>query len=130
MSHFTNAVEEAVLDWVANLGSPTRPAPTHVGLYTTTPTDDIGTNGTECSGSGYARQAITFVRTSQTLNPNATITFGPATAADWGTVNGFGIFSAITAGTCYAYAALTTPRAIGDGDSAEFATTDLTITLD
>jgi hypothetical protein len=132
MANLTNTAEENILDWYFTTGSaPTRPTAWWVALFVTTPTADDGTGGTECTGTGYTREQVTtFVRTSQTLNPTATLTFGPATAADWGTINGFGIYSASTSGTLYAFAALTTPRAIGDGDSAEFATTDLTITLD
>jgi len=129
MSHFTNELEERVLDWAFTTGSPTRPTAWWVGLFDTTPTDDIGTNGVENADTGYARQSVTFTRTSQTMNPSATITFGPATGA-WDTANGFGISTLVSAGVWLAYNALTTPRTLGDGDSAEFATTDLSITID
>jgi hypothetical protein len=57
------------------------------------------------------------------------VTFGPATAV-WSTVNGFGIYDAASSGNLLAFEALTTPRTLGSGDSAEFATSDLSITLD
>ncbi len=129
MADFTNALEEAMLDWAFTTGSPTRPTAWYVGLYTTTPTADDGTGGTECSNTGYARQSVSWTRTSQTMNPSATVTFGPATEA-WTQVVGFGIFSALTSGTLYAFEALTTARTLSNGDSATFATTDLSITLD
>ena len=129
MADFTDALEEVILDWAFTTGTPTRPTAWYVGLYTTTPTADAGTGGVECSNTGYARQSVTWTRTSGTLNPSAVVTFGPATEA-WTAVVGFGIFSALTAGTLYAFKALTTARTLGNGDSAEFATADLTITLD
>lgn len=126
---FTNALEELVLDWAFTTGSPTRPTAWYIGLFTVLPTADAGTGGTECSDDGYARQSVTFERTSQTMNPTATVTFGPATE-NWTEVVGFGIFSASTEGTLYAFKALTNARTLGNGDSATFATSDLTITID
>jgi hypothetical protein len=129
MADFTNLSEERVLDWWGNIGSPTRPTNHHVALFYTTPTADDGTGGTECNGVGYSRQSITWTRSAQTLNPTATITFGPATSA-WSTVNGFGIYDNSSGGNLLAFEDLTTPRTLGAGDSAEFATSDLSVTLD
>lgn len=128
---FTNGTEEDILDWYFTTGgAPTRPTVWWISLYTTKPTADAGTGGVECSDGGYARQEVTtWVRTDQTLNPDAVVTFGAATEA-WTEVVAFGVHSAITAGTLYAFKALTTARTLGDGDSAEFAVADLTITLD
>lgn len=128
---FTNSTEEDLLDWYFTSGAaPTRPTAWYVGLFTVIPSADDGTGGTECSDTGYSRQQVTtFVRTNQTLNPTAALTFGPAVGA-WTQVVAFGIWSASSAGTLYAFAPLTTSRTLGDGDSAEFATSDLTITID
>jgi hypothetical protein len=129
MADFTNTLEERVLDWAFTTGSPTRPTNWYVGLFEVTPTADDGTGGTECTGTGYARQSVTWTRSAQTMNPSATVTFGPASGA-WSTVNGFGIWDSLTSGVLLAFEDLTTPRTLGDGDSAEFATADLSITLD
>jgi hypothetical protein len=129
MADFTNSTEELILDWWGNLGSPTRPSAHWIALFNTTPTADDGTGGTENSNSGYARQSVTWVRSAQTLNPTATVTFGPAGEA-WAQVNGFGVFTLVTGGTLMAFEDLTTARTLGNGDSAEFATADLSITLD
>jgi hypothetical protein len=131
MANLTNTAEENILDWYFTSGAaPTRPTAWWIGLYTVIPSADDGTGGTECSNTGYARQQVTtFVRTSQTLNPTATLTFGPATE-NWTEVVAFGVFSAVTSGTLYGFASLTTARTVNNGDSAEFATSDLTITLD
>lgn len=129
MADYTNEAEERSLDWLWTAGSPTRPTAWYVGLFTTTPTADDGTGGTECSNAGYARQSVTLVRTLQTVNPSAVVTFGPATE-NWTEVVGFGFWDAITAGTMLAFEDLVTPRTLSNGDSAEYATADLSITLD
>jgi hypothetical protein len=128
---FTNALEELVLDWAFTAGSPTRPTAWYVGLYSVLPTADDGTGGTELTGAGgYARQSVAFTRTNQTLNPSAVVTFGPASGADWAEAVGFGIFSAETNGTLYAFKALGTPKTVQVADSATFATSALSITID
>jgi len=128
---FTNALEELVLDWAFTAGSPTRPTAWYIGLFSVLPTADDGTGGTELTGAGgYGRQSVTFTRTGQTMNPSAVVTFGPATGSDWAEAVGFGIFSADTEGTLYAFKALTTPRTVQVGDSATFAPSALSITID
>lgn len=130
MAGFTNALEELVLDWAFTTDSPTRPVAWWVSLWNTTPTADDGTGGTENSNTGYARQSIgSMSRTAQTMKPSATVTFGPAGEA-WAQVNGFAYMSLITGGVMTAFDDLTTPRTLGNGDSAEFDPDDLTITLD
>ena len=129
MADYTNLAEERSLDWLWTNGAATRPTAWYVGLFTTTPTADDGTGGTECSNAGYARQSVTLVRTLQTMNPSAVVTFGPATE-NWTEVVGFGFWDAVTAGNMLAFEALVTPRTLSNGDSAEFATADLSVTLD
>jgi hypothetical protein len=128
---FTDGAEELVLDWLFNVGSPARPAAAFVGLFYTTPTNDDGTTGaTECSGSGYARQAAAFSRSAQTLTLTSAVTFGPNGGSAWATVNGFGVWDAASGAGILAFKNLTSARSVGTGDSAEFATSALTITLD
>lgn len=129
MADFTDGSEELILDWWGALGSPTRPSAHWISLFNIIPSADDGTGGTENSNSGYGRQSVTWVRSAQTLNPTATVTFGPAGEA-WTTVVAFGVHSLVAAGVIYAFKGLTTSRTLGNGDSAEFATTDLSVTLD
>lgn len=128
MADYTDFAEALSLDWLWTTDSVTRPTAWYVGLFTTTPTADDGTGGTECSNTGYARQAVTLVRTGSTMNPNATVTFGPATE-NWTEVVGFGFWDALTAGNMMAFKDLVTPRTLSNGDSAEFAPADLSISL-
>lgn len=131
MANLTDGAEENILDWYfRTVTAPTRPTAWYIALFTTAPTADAGTGGTEVAGSiGYSRQSVTFSRTNQTLNPSATVTFGPATSS-WGTVLAFGIYSASSSGTLYAFANLTNSRTVAQNDTLTFATTDLSITLD
>ena len=97
----------------------------YVGLFSTAPAND-NDPGTELSGNGYARQAVTFgapqtdtgnVRKIENTNEP---TFGPATA-DWLQAVAFGIFTAVTGGTLLYWDNLTTPKTVQNGDSAKFA---------
>jgi hypothetical protein len=85
--------------------------------------------GSEVSAAGYARQAVSKAGGSwsapagagtRTIDNAATITFGPA-GASWGTVDEVAIYDASSAGNLLYAGALTTPKAIASGDSAQFA---------
>lgn len=75
------------------------------GLYTTSPTSDVGTGGTEVSGNAYARQQITRAAGSWNAPAGAgatnvgAVSFPTATPAGWGVVKTLGLFDAVTAGT-------------------------------
>ncbi len=134
-SGFVDGEEVDLLeDWLAATARPL--APSHVGLFTTTPADD-GTGGVEVSGGAYARQAYArsganwgnFVAgaPSQGDNLNA-ITFPKATA-NWGTVTAWGYFTALSAGTLLLFAVLGTSKAINTDDTAEIAAGDAIVKL-
>lgn len=130
MADFTDYLENAIINHVFRNTSFTSPTAVYVGLFTTTPTADAGTGGTEVSGGGYARQAVTFGAPSAGSTSNsADVTF-PTATADWGTINGFGIWDAASGGNLLAFESLTTPKTIGSGDTARFAAGDLTLSID
>lgn len=128
MAGFTDAQEQAIINLFLRAEAWSIAADLHVGLFTTNP-DDAGAGGTEVSGGSYAREAVTrntsnWNAASGTApavgdNTNA-ITFTQATS-NWGTVTGFGLFSAATAGTLYAWGPLGTSKAVNSGDTASFA---------
>lgn len=135
MSGFTSALEQDILDHVFNKASYTAPTSWWVALYTTTPTADDGTGGTEASGGAYARVETTAADWNSAtaadpcITDNATaIQFATATA-DWGTINGWGLFTTSTGGTVQMFAALTTAKGVGTDDRAEFAAGDLDMKL-
>lgn len=67
MSSFSDYLENKVLDHVYRNVAYTAPTGTYLALYTVAPTDAGG--GTEVTGGGYARQAITFGASSGGQSP-------------------------------------------------------------
>lgn len=124
---FSNTFETTVLTWVFTTSSATRPTAWHIALYTSAP-DDTG-GGTEVSGGGYGRQAVTFTISGNTASNNAAIEWDVATAS-FGTVTHVGVFDAASGGNLIAYAALTTSKTIDTGDVFRLPSGDLDITLD
>lgn len=111
------------------------PPTVYVGLSTTTPTA-AGTNVTEPSGGSYARVATSgatwgTAASGSTTNSGAAITF-PAATADWtagANQTHFVFYDAASAGNFLGFGALTTAKAILNGDTASFASSAITITL-
>jgi hypothetical protein len=114
-SGFTNYTEGKLLDLLMGGTAFTAPTPS-VGLFTAMPTDDTGSTGTEVTGGSYARVTPTNNTTSwpnatladpSTKKNGITLTF-PTATADWGTVIGFGVWDATTAGNLLTYGPLET----------------------
>ena len=155
MANMSDFLENKTIDWLlraqalgvtgASAAAGTGPTTVYVGLFTVTPADSGG--GTEVTGGAYARQAVTSslanwagtqaaasttvsTGTGGTTSNNATITY-PAPTANWGTINGIGIYDAVTAGNLLFWAPLTTPKTVNNGDAApSFAAAALTIQID
>lgn len=127
MSAFSNYLENELLDHTLGVGSFTMPATIYLAIFTTDPTD--AASGTEVSGSGYARQAVTFAAASGGTTSNSSAETFTASGGNFGTVTHFGLFDALTTGNLLYHGALTTPRTINDGESLVFAIGDLDITL-
>jgi hypothetical protein len=128
--------EQALLNGILQDGSYAGYATLHIGLFTTTPTNDDGTGGTEVpSTNAYARVATTGADWSAatgtapaTKTTSAVKTFPTATGS-WGTVVGFGLWDAATAGNLKYFGTLGTSKAIGNGDTASFAAGALILKL-
>lgn len=123
-------LENKVLDHVLGGGDYTRPATVYVALYSTDPTD--ANSGTELSGSGYARVAVTNDATNWPAavagsKSNANAIEFPTATADWTQASHFGILDASTAGNLLYSGALTTAKTVLNGDVARFAAGSLTI---
>lgn len=133
---FSDYLELELLDHVFGNAAYTAPATLYIGLYTAAPTDSStgSSGGTEVSGGSYAREPVTnnatnFPAASGGAKENGTaVTFDQATA-NWGNVVAFGIFDAATNGNLLAWADLTAPKDVDDGDTASFAAGDIDITL-
>jgi hypothetical protein len=128
MSAISNYLENALLNATLRNTTYTSPATVYAALFTTDPTD--AGSGTECTGSGYARKAITFAAPSNgvTTNSAAACEFDQATGS-WGTITHFGIFDALTTGNLLYHGALTTSKTIASGDVFKFSTSSVSVTL-
>ena len=104
-------------------GNSIKPASTYVALFTADP-DDTGASG-EVSGGSYARQEITADWTLDgtggvwTAKNASEVDFGTATA-NWGNVDWFGVFDALTGGSLFYHAQLDNLKNVNNGDSAKF----------
>jgi hypothetical protein len=127
MASASNATETLLLKYSLTADAVTRPTAWYIGLHTADVTD-AGT-GTEVTGNGYARTAVSFTVTNDTATNSATVTFPTASGGSWGTVSHLGIWSATTAGTLYYHGALTASKSVADGDTFTIQSGALTIVL-
>jgi len=126
MSAMSNFLENEILDHVLSTGAYAMPSTIYLGLSTATFDED--NSGTELSGSGYARQSITFAAASSgSASSNATVTFPTATGS-WGTVTSWGLFDASSSGNLLIYGDFTTSKVVGNGDILRVNSGDITIT--
>lgn len=116
MANLSDYAENLLVAWLARSAAVTRPTGWHVALFTSAPSDTGG--GIEVTGSGYARQAVTFgpatATSGQTVN-EAAVVF--AATGGWGTVTHMGIFDAASAGNLLWHGPLVASRSIGSGDT-------------
>lgn len=131
-SKWTDTVLNAILDHL--VGNTDYGAATDVwlALYDGDPLG-AGTEAHTAGNNGYARVDLDSkmdAAVNGSITNGATIDYGPASGAAWGNVDYFAVMSASTAGTVLGGAALNAAKTINDGDSASFAASALTFTLD
>jgi hypothetical protein len=120
MSSLTDYSEKLVLDWLMTSGAATRPTGWYIALFTAAPSDAGG--GTEVSGNGYARQAVTFAAASSpggTTSNTGALSF-TAAGGNWGAITHGAVFNASTAGNMLWWGPLGASRTINDGDTITF----------
>ena len=128
MSAMSDYLENEILDHILGTGAYTMPTTVYIGLSTGSFGDD--NSGTELSGSGYARQSVTFnAASSGTADNSAAVEF-PAATASWGTVSHFGVFDALTAGNLLIHGSFSTAKTIATGDILKISAGDLDISAD
>jgi hypothetical protein len=125
---FTNTYETHVLNYVFTATSVTRPTAWYVGLFTADPTDS-GSTSNEVSGNGYARTAVSFSVSNDLATNSAAVEFPAASGGNWGTISHMAVMTASSGGDMIVHSALTTAKAINDGDVFRIPTGDLDITL-
>jgi hypothetical protein len=133
MSAASDYLENKVLNHVLRNASYTQPSGLYVGLFTGNALANLesGTLSDEVSTSGtaYVRKAVTFANASSgtSLN-NTTITFDAATAS-WGNISAIAICDAVTTGNVLFYGNLTTAKQIEIGDTLQFVTNNISVSL-
>ena len=136
---FSDFIENEVLNELFGATAYAPSGTLYVALSTSTPTD-LGGNFTEPnSNDNYARDLLANDKTSFTVAATGTvyndiaITFAQATGGSWGTVTHFAFYSHLSGtgtGDFVAWGALDTSKSIDAGDTAEFAVSGISITLD
>lgn len=121
---FTNFAENYLLNHLLGGAAYTNPATWYLALFTATPGEAGG--GTECTGGGYAREALTNNTTNFPTTTTSAKSLGVAAAFDeatnnWGTITGFALMDASSGGNMWIYGALTTPIVISQGDVARIS---------
>jgi hypothetical protein len=135
----SNDLSKKILDHM--LGGPdyTRPATVYIALFTADPGE--GSGGTEATGSGYARKAVTNNDTNFPASTGSTtaaktngadITFDDATG-DWSSgadMTHWVMFDASSGGNRMYKGALTTAKPVLSGDGPVIKAGDMDITED
>lgn len=123
-----------ILEHVVGKASFTMPATPFLALFTVAPTHEDGTGGTEASLGNYARISVPGTSwgaaAAGAIANSVAIEFAECSGANWGTMNGFALYTLVTAGQMIFWGEITTPKVINIGDTAKFAIGDLDVTLD
>lgn len=125
----TNFMRNLILDEMFGAVAWTPPVTLYCALFTVAPT--VSTGGTEVTGGSYARVAKTnnltnFPAAVAGAKSNGTAITFPTASGSQGTATHFGWFDASSGGNLLHFAALTTSKVIGTGDTPEFGIGQLT----
>jgi hypothetical protein len=127
MAEMSNYLENALVNATLRNTSYTSPATVYLALYTNDPTD--ADTGTECSGTAYARQSITFGAPSNGASTNSAAIEFPQAGGAWGTITHIGIRDALTTGNLLYHTPLDASKTIATGDVFRIAVGSLSVTL-
>ena len=127
MAEMANYLENALINGTLRGTTYTAPTTVYVALYTNDPTD--ADTGTECSGTSYARQSVTFGAPSNGATTNSAAVEFPQAGGAWGTITHIGIRDASTAGNLLYHTALDASKTIATGDVFRIASGSLSVTL-
>jgi hypothetical protein len=127
MAEMSNYLENALINVTLRATAYTAPTTVYLALYTTDPTD--ADTGTECSGTSYARQAVTFGAPSNGASTNSAAVEFPQAGSSWGTITHIGIRDALTTGNLLYHTPLDASKTIATGDVFRIATSSLSVTL-
>ena len=129
MAALSDHAENLLLNFLMTTGTATRPTNWYLALFTAAPSDTGG--GTECSGNGYSRQTVAWDAASGsggTTSNSGTVTF-TASGGNFGNVTHIGIFDASTIGNLLWHGAMAAAKQVNSGDSIQFATGSIDLTI-
>lgn len=127
MAEMSNYLENALVNATLRNTAYTSPSTVYLALYTSDPTD--ADSGTECSGTSYARQSITFGAPSNGVTTNSAAIEFPQAGGAWGTISHIGIRDASTSGNLLYHTPLDASKTIATGDVFRVAIGSLSVTL-
>ena len=135
-SGFGVYMEDAILAWYQGTTFPAVPAGQYFALFTTAPINATDGAAVEVSGTSYVRKNLApssaLWANASGAAPATSVTAGNIVFAtpggSWGTVVGWGVYDAATSGHLLAYGAFT-GVAVGSGDTVEFLTGNLTLSV-
>ncbi len=138
-SGMSQYLENAVLNWFRGTTFPAVPAHTFLALFTVAPINGVDSGATEVTigANGYVRLSVTPGTTTlvapsgaapATAATGANQVFASPSGAGWGTIAGWALYDAATAGNMLVYGAFT-PVPVASGDTVEFLTGGLTVTV-
>ena len=129
MAALSDHAENLLLNFLMTTGTATRPTNWYLALFTAAPNDAGG--GTECSGNGYSRQTVAWDAasgTGGTTSNSGTVTF-TASGGNFGNVTHIGIFDASSGGNLIWHGAMAAAKQVNSGDSIQFATGSIDLTI-
>ncbi len=133
MAALSDYAENLILNWLmrggTSGGQTDAPSSVYLALFTAAPSDSGG--GTECSGNGYSRQTVAFAAatgTGGTTSNSGNVTF-TASGGNFGNVTHIGIFDASTSGNLLWHGAMAAAKQVNSGDSIQFATGSIDLTI-
>lgn len=122
MPFSTYAANATYNAWLRNTGF-TPPVTVYAALYTTDPT--VADVGTEVTGTGYARVAVTFGAPSGgSGSDTAEVAFGTV-GTTWGTIGWVGMRDAASGGNLILFGPLSAPVTPAIGEVPRFKVADL-----
>lgn len=124
----SNYLASAVFNGVLRNTQYTVPTTVYVALFSVAPTAAWG--GTEITGNGYARQAITFAAPTNGVGSNsAQVLFPNATPLAYDPIVAVALFDNVSGGNQLFQKTLGSPVTVNAGDQAKFDAGAFTVTI-
>ncbi len=130
-------LENAILNWHRGTTFPACPATVYLALFTTPPVNGVDSSAVEATGTSYARVAVTVNTTNfaapsgaapATILSGATFTWPTVGSGGWGTVTGWGLYDASSAGNLLDYGTFPA-QTLAAADTIAFASGQLSISV-